>query len=131
MASKVKTFKQICSRYSVQRVEEYLFSHEVTYQELNEGFLAAVSAGRIKTVVYLLGKGANVAYDENMAICLASQKGFCTIVGLLCHRGADVEARDHSPVKLAFENGHHSLVRMLNREFGADLSYANIGDLFS
>ncbi|KAJ7306129.1 ankyrin repeat-containing domain protein [Mycena albidolilacea] len=77
--------------------------------------------GKEDTARLLIQRGANVntrGLWNGSALCLASRLGYETIVQQLLDLGADVNAGDGmygSVVRGAFENGHHSIVKLSTR----------------
>jgi len=102
-----------------------------------QGFLKAVTEGRVKEVRRLLRKGVNVntiesseEYGPVSAIGLATRAGHADVVALLIEAGADVEesalANSRSPGHItplfaAAQNGFADVVRVL-AEAGADVN---------
>lgn len=110
----------LCQGPNDASVKAFLRENQVSQLSLNQALIEAVKAGNINIVTTLLRYGADVAYGNESAICLAAQKGRTEICRLLVLSGANVNARDGYPLRTAYMNRNIDLVLMLVKEFEAD-----------
>lgn len=120
-------FGALCQKGTPKEVTKHL--KNISQEEKNKGFMAAVRADRTDLVNLLLDHGADVHYNDDAAICYAARNNKYEMARLLAERGANVEAQDHSPVRDSSEYGYYRLCFMLTDDFGADSSYARIGSV--
>src|SRR3972149_4926138 len=81
----------------------------------------ACKHGHIAVVRKLIDQeGADVGAFDNQALRLASENGHLEVVRLLLDKGADVGADDNYALRWASENGHLAVVRLVLGK-GADV----------
>jgi len=77
-----------------------------------EALYKAVKHGRTSVVRYLLENGCNANAPRNL-LQIASEKGYCHILKILLHFGADVHVNDEEPLIQAIAHGHTDCVKEL------------------
>ena len=99
------------------------FKEQLYFLENYEGnalFLAAVGAGELSLVKYVLQKGADIhVYDDN-ALRYAVETNHTNMVKFLIDNGADVHIYDDLPLRLASQNGNLEMIKYLV-EHGANV----------
>ena len=81
----------------------------------------SASMGRTPTVALLLDRGANLHYEDDLPLQLASLGGHLETVSLLLDRGATVHALNDQALKYARRYGYGAVVALLlERGAGAD-----------
>lgn len=86
---------------------------------LNEDLVTAARYGVYKLVELLLDAGADVHYNNDDALHVASSNGHYDVVKLLLYRGADIHAYEDLALHCASKYGHYDVVKLL-LDRGAD-----------
>lgn len=76
-------------------------------------FLTAVVAGDKAKVIHLLDQGVSPRYEDDLALCVASEEGHDDLVDVLLDRGCDPAAQDFYPLRLALMRGHGAIADRL------------------
>ena len=81
--------------------------------ELELALYNAALNGRTPVVALLLDRGADIHYDADGCVIVASQNGRLATATLLLDRGANLHAQDDLSLRKAAEHGHVEVVRLL------------------
>ena len=79
--------------------------------------------GSDSLVNYALDNGADVHYNNDEAVRMASHEGNTEIVQLLIDNGADVNVYEGLPLVLASTNNHTETVKLLKKYMNKELNY--------
>ena len=84
--------------------------------------------GHVAVVEFLLKAGADVHADDNEALCWASYHGHLPVIEVVVKAGANVHAKNDYALRYASENGHLSVVKVLVKA-GANVHAGNAAAL--
>ena len=73
----------------------------------------AAANGHLDVLKYVVGKGADIHFDNELGLRYASKNGYLDIVKYLVEKGADIHALWDFSLRHASENGHLNVVKYL------------------
>ena len=88
--------------------------------DINQALVDAAENGHLNVVKYLVGKGANVRAEDDVAVRYAAENGHLDVVKYLVSQGANMRAQNDYAVCGAALNGHLAIVMYLVEQ-GADI----------
>lgn len=94
----------------------------VQHSALDIGFASACAGGHLHIVKYLIHKGADAKWNDNLATEMACQMGRTHVVKYLVKKYGATILSEYK-FRMACTGGHLDLVRYLYRRHGMDLSW--------
>ena len=117
-----KLLIQCCYTLDELEIIEMLFRTNINFNEhINEAFSAAAMKCHIITMNYLLKKGVDVAYQNNIAIKHAIAANDTSVAELLLKNGVDVNIENSSLLLLCFKSGDNYQMLELLIKYGIDV----------
>ena len=92
----------------------------------NKLLIVGSTKGVESLVTHALNSGADIHYNNDEAVRMASHEGNSEIVQLLIDNGADVNVYEGLPLILASTNNHTETVKLLKKYLNKDLTYLKV-----
>lgn len=102
--------------YNHLNIVEYLIQNFNFYAHVDKGLKYACAYGNYDIVNFLTDIGANIHYDNDYCVKVATQKGYLKIVDLCITMDVLPQIEDNYLIKCAAFNGHLDIVDFLIRK---------------
>lgn len=102
-----------CIYYHQKNIFDSLLQEGLTYQKHIHQFLLDSIENRDEYFsLFFIKKGANIQYENNMALIKAIEKNFLPIIDKLLDSGANVYDQNNKPLELMFQSKNPKLMKM-------------------
>ena len=125
---KLKYIKSISMIQDENAIKFILSNFDIDIRILNGLLIEFSKKGKLNLVRFVLDRGADIHFDNDWALRLASKNGHLETVGLLLNSGANIHANYNEAFRWAIQKGHFETVELL-LDRGANINADNNGAL--